>query len=459
MLGISPTCYGCIDNEEDLALVIQGVFDGNLRCIERRPYEAEKAELVGSGNIFVFNEERSGIKRWTDGFSWSPSRISGKFLVYREYNKLGSTQDTSLHTVLDYNIFERSHQKYVYTGLLKKTFSLKYCIDPTDGSKLETFHLVAYYKEQDIHQGSLKRPSENPFFNKFQPSQKLTDALKKVAVGNGRSNPTRSSERDRAKLQNTGMRRSLSSSSTYNDFVKNNAIPPRNIPTRMPFFDGRGKIQTPSSFRNITEDQHQRQREYAFPMEKQNQLPIPYAQHPPQPLGIYSARYQPGLRRTVSQPVIFCSNFNPPQQQPMVTSCEGRGVTPLSLVYSSKKFHAIPYQNLDPYYSRSGPECISPPAPIPSNMMPPVHSILVHDYSQQKIITSSNVAQPPHSTTATSTATKNSDGIYILPAPRMNVPPPAQYPMTLARNKTHNSPPFSKDSASTDQDYHPRYSK
>lgn len=220
MLGISPTCYGCIDNEEDLALVIQGVFDGNLRCIERRPYEAEKAELVGSGNIFVFNEERSGIKRWTDGFSWSPSRISGKFLVYREYNKLDSTQDPSLHTVLDYNIFERSHQKYVYTGLLKKTFSLKYCIDPTDGSKLETFHLVAYYKEQDIHQGSLKRPSENPFFNKFQPSQKLTDALKKVAVGNGRSNPTRSSERDRAKLQNTGMRRSLSSSSTYNDFVK-----------------------------------------------------------------------------------------------------------------------------------------------------------------------------------------------------------------------------------------------
>lgn len=43
--------------------------------------------MITSGSVFVFDEEESGIKRWTDGFFWSPSRILGNFLLYRETDK------------------------------------------------------------------------------------------------------------------------------------------------------------------------------------------------------------------------------------------------------------------------------------------------------------------------------------------------------------------------------------
>lgn len=37
--------------------------------------------MVGSGAVFIFAVEESGMKRWTDGRGWSPSRIDGNFLV------------------------------------------------------------------------------------------------------------------------------------------------------------------------------------------------------------------------------------------------------------------------------------------------------------------------------------------------------------------------------------------
>ena len=39
-----------------------------------------------SGNVFVYEEATSGIKRWTDGIPWSPSRILTNFLIYRQLN-------------------------------------------------------------------------------------------------------------------------------------------------------------------------------------------------------------------------------------------------------------------------------------------------------------------------------------------------------------------------------------
>ena len=454
MMDISPTCFGYIDDEDDLALVFQGVFDGNLRCIERRPYEAEKVELVSSGNIFVFNEERSGIKRWTDGFSWSPSRISGKFLVYREYNRLGSTQDPVLHNILEYNIFERAHRKYFYTGLLKKTFSLKFNTDPTDSTKLETFHLIAYYTEKDIRQGSLKRPSENPFFNKFRPSQKLSEALQKVAVGNGRSNPSKNNERGRTKAHNSKMCRSLSSSSSYCDLLKY-CNTPGNVPVRSSLSDSRTMVQIPLNTLNITpgemhQQQHQQQQQYLLPIDQQNQLPLPYVQHQPQPIGIYNPNYQPGLRRTVSQPMIFCNTYNTLSRQHTAASYEGCGVTP-PLVYSSNTLNALPYQNLDPYCSRPGPECNRSQAPIASTMIHPVRPILVHDYRQGKPIASS--MKPPNVNITTST-NKNLDGIYILPAPRMNLPPQTQYQMIHTPDSVQHGSTFSENNTSSDQKSH-----
>ncbi|KAI5965521.1 TOS9 [Candida theae] len=86
---LSPTYHGYIGSTKDALLVIHQALNKQLEFVPRRPHEGERPHLIKSGNVFVFIEEQSGIKRWTDGTSWSPSRILGRFLVYRELDKSG----------------------------------------------------------------------------------------------------------------------------------------------------------------------------------------------------------------------------------------------------------------------------------------------------------------------------------------------------------------------------------
>lgn len=59
--------------------------------VTRRLREEERG-LIRSGQVFVFDEQESGIKRWTDGLLWSPSRILWNFLVSKAvYMRLKST--------------------------------------------------------------------------------------------------------------------------------------------------------------------------------------------------------------------------------------------------------------------------------------------------------------------------------------------------------------------------------
>jgi hypothetical protein len=84
---LSPTFVGYIGSTKDALLVIQAVLNNRLLAVPRRPHDKERNELIQSGSVFVFVEEKSGIKRWTDGVAWSPSRILGRFLVYRELDR------------------------------------------------------------------------------------------------------------------------------------------------------------------------------------------------------------------------------------------------------------------------------------------------------------------------------------------------------------------------------------
>ncbi|KAI4197712.1 MAG: hypothetical protein LQ350_005781 [Teloschistes chrysophthalmus] len=81
-----PTWRGHVETTKDALLIFEGCFNGTLAHCFRRPHDRERASLIVSGNVFVYEEATSGIKRWTDGIPWSPSRILTNFLIYRQLN-------------------------------------------------------------------------------------------------------------------------------------------------------------------------------------------------------------------------------------------------------------------------------------------------------------------------------------------------------------------------------------
>ena len=73
--------YGFVDTTGDALRLIQAARQGIIPRITRRLNDIERRAMVKSGAVFIFSNEESGIKRWTEGLSWSASRIVGNFLV------------------------------------------------------------------------------------------------------------------------------------------------------------------------------------------------------------------------------------------------------------------------------------------------------------------------------------------------------------------------------------------
>ncbi|GLB44814.1 putative gti1/Pac2 family protein [Lyophyllum shimeji] len=138
--------------------------------------------MIKSGAVFVFSVEESGIKRWTDGLLWSPSRIVGNFLVYREINERTSSRgahkkayplespsrgipgrrNSPDHSVVAFRGPGHLSQTqgsgdpgaFKINGLIKKTITVT-----IEGSDL---HLISYYTSDDVRSGRLKRPTSRP---------------------------------------------------------------------------------------------------------------------------------------------------------------------------------------------------------------------------------------------------------------------------------------------------------
>lgn len=127
--------------------------------------------MIHSGAVFVFAVEESGIKRWTDGMLWSPSRIHKNFLVYREINERpqgrGSRRSfaseesaTSRHRASP-SPTEQLYSGFRNTALETTTFKLEGLHKKTITVTINDadWHLVAYYSAADMQSGLLKRPT------------------------------------------------------------------------------------------------------------------------------------------------------------------------------------------------------------------------------------------------------------------------------------------------------------
>ncbi|PAV16109.1 protein related to pac2 [Pyrrhoderma noxium] len=162
--------YGFIETTGDALRLIQAARQGVVPRITRRLNDLERRTMIRSGAIFIFSDEESGIKRWTEGLSWSASRIVGNFLVYREVSDRAHSRSAPESrrsakrrgNVLELSPADAAEQKLAKSlvgclndsngrfkpnGLIKKTITVV-----VDGSD---HHLIAYYSQEDVKLGRL----------------------------------------------------------------------------------------------------------------------------------------------------------------------------------------------------------------------------------------------------------------------------------------------------------------
>ncbi|KAI1826163.1 Gti1/Pac2 family-domain-containing protein [Xylaria intraflava] len=209
---LAPTFRGYISTTMDALILFEACLTGQLTHIARRPQDRERAQLIRSGNIFIYEEHSSGIKRWTDGVPWSPSRILNNFLLYRELDKPfqpgekkramkrnrnegvakstakskanspGAFRTGSLvsPTTMSSGMLSGTNAadadrpyigslvdsyQFKENGLVKKTISVQH--------QGVTHHLVSYYNLDDIKSGVLKRVKASPEMQNIAPRQSL----------------------------------------------------------------------------------------------------------------------------------------------------------------------------------------------------------------------------------------------------------------------------------------------
>ncbi|KAL2815949.1 gluconate transport-inducing protein [Aspergillus granulosus] len=207
---LEPTFTGYVATTQDALVLFEACLTGVLHHVPRRPHDRERSHLVRSGSVFIYEENSSGIKRWTDGVTWSPSRILGNFLVYRELEKPfppgekkramkkttrrpplpsgrpgepyprqePATNGYSPSPTTD--AYDRSQQSDVQralvgslvdsygfkdAGLVKKTMSVT-----VSGV---THHLVSYYSVEDVIRGALIPPSHMDLLKFVRPRNEL----------------------------------------------------------------------------------------------------------------------------------------------------------------------------------------------------------------------------------------------------------------------------------------------
>ncbi|KAJ3082826.1 hypothetical protein HK102_001439, partial [Quaeritorhiza haematococci] len=209
------TFYGYVESPTDALFILEACRRGILRKVTTRLGPVQR-KLLRSGSIFVFDEKDSGIKRWTDGVHWSPSRVhNGNFLIYRELEK--GEEDPSSdkkhhHHESSSRSPDTSHSKGkekhsssttsslggakipttiptepAFRASLKRSMSLKPkgLIKKSISMSINnrSYHLISYYRKEDIVQGRLPIPSHSSQLQGIKVDPELVTTLARNAMG------------------------------------------------------------------------------------------------------------------------------------------------------------------------------------------------------------------------------------------------------------------------------------
>ncbi|KAB5549416.1 Gti1/Pac2 family-domain-containing protein [Coniochaeta sp. 2T2.1] len=195
---LRPTYHGFIRTTSDVFLLLGMCLNGRLCHVPRRPYPRERPHTIQSGNVFIYEEDISGIQQWTDGINWSPSYILGDFLIYREtepglprdaenekairttlvattttgskpeaaaprFRRIPDPVDYERLCLEDQELYGQNIHSYSYKpdGLVKKTTTVS-----VEGV---FHHLVSYYTAEAVRSGRLQTPTGDPQFCGINP--------------------------------------------------------------------------------------------------------------------------------------------------------------------------------------------------------------------------------------------------------------------------------------------------
>jgi Gti1/Pac2 family transcription factor len=174
------TYNGHVRTPNDAIILFEACRLGLLPRVQRRLSEKER-QSIRSGSVFVWDEREAGMRRWTDGKSWSASRVSGSFLTYREMegkrggsgfappvtSRAGKTPDSGRNSGDDREMdAEEGPDGYRYKpdGLMKQSFS----ITTSNGQHL---HLISYYARSHPNAPGLQQPSTDPNLRGIRPAK------------------------------------------------------------------------------------------------------------------------------------------------------------------------------------------------------------------------------------------------------------------------------------------------
>ncbi|KAJ2483339.1 Gluconate transport-inducing protein [Coemansia sp. RSA 2320] len=212
------TYYGFVTTSEDALALFEACRLGYKQRVPRRLSDGERS-AIRSGSVFVWEEGESGMKRWTDGRSWSPSRVQGCFLTYHEWEgrRRAQRHPSAYHMqngayglALGVHGLQQGHHHHPQAvpmgiaryghfiggptkagatqvqygmpkenGMLKKALSIR----TTNGKKL---HIIAYYSKEDHVKRRLLTPTTDPNFPRLDvPPNLYPDMSPETMYGAG----------------------------------------------------------------------------------------------------------------------------------------------------------------------------------------------------------------------------------------------------------------------------------
>ncbi|GAA5804604.1 Gti1/Pac2 family-domain-containing protein [Helicostylum pulchrum] len=166
---------GYIKTPQDALLIFEACRRGTLNRVQRRLTTKERMDIK-SGSVFAWDEREAGMRRWTDGRTWSPSRVLGSFLTYRE---LDTKRRPRRPSVMLPGVKQVAFS-YKHNGLIKQSFSI--CT-----ASNQKIHLISYYAKSDVMSGRLQRPINDTMLNTIEIPKGLYPELNPLDIGGGHS--------------------------------------------------------------------------------------------------------------------------------------------------------------------------------------------------------------------------------------------------------------------------------